>query len=264
LSATTQQLLNAQLAVEDAYPELGAPRPVVDDQFLQARPLDTWAVGGGADVPVLAGTIRNEVTVFGGRDLDLAVDLPDAYLHGVGQRRRSSLAAESAADVQLLIGQDASSLWGVWDGTHPGQANTEIAQGLMTQLIFAHPAVRFAEARADAGRTTYLYRLDWASPMLGHLGACHSTSVSFFFGNVDKVEFTRGNPEAADLSSTMAAALAAFMRTSDPRTADLPDWAKYGPATRLVQVFDSQSHVELDPEQEIRAALDALDPRPFM
>jgi para-nitrobenzyl esterase len=265
LSASTHDLLDAQLAVENALPDLGSPRPVVDGRCLEAEPLKIWSSGGGADVPVLAGTIHDEVTVFGSADLDISVDLPSSYHHGVGKGKRSPLAAESLTDVQAAMETDISSLYNLSRGGGVEPDNERrIAQDLMTQWIFRYPAVRFAEARADSGRPTYLYRFDWASLLLGQLGACHSTSVAFFFDNVDKVKFTRGNPDAAALSSQMSASLSAFMRIGSPAAQDVGQWGPYDRQSRQVCIFDTHTRIECDPERAQRVALEGVSARFFM
>ncbi|MES2169311.1 MAG: carboxylesterase family protein [Actinomycetota bacterium] len=83
-SATMQEVLDAQVRLEAADPGLVRPRPVIDGTVITAAPRDTWAAGLGSAIPVLAGTIRDEVSVFGPDDLPLGQELPPWYARPSG------------------------------------------------------------------------------------------------------------------------------------------------------------------------------------
>lgn len=263
-NASTQDLLQAQIAVARDHPELPPPGPVVDGTDLPRTPADTWSRGLGSDVPVLAGTAANEVTVFGHNDLDLNLEIPEAYRHGGGIGQRSPIEAQSLAHVAEIAGVDLSPAFEIWHDQHPGQSDEQAAEDLMSDVIFGYPTVRFAAARADHRKPTFLYRLDWASPFIAPLGACHSTSVALFFDNTDKVAFTRGNVHARALATTMRKSLEAFMRTGSPTVADIGTWPAYDRESRQVMIFDDITRPELDPDRFVHAALEAVQPQPFM
>ncbi|MDX6255421.1 MAG: para-nitrobenzyl esterase [Frankiales bacterium] len=262
--ASTAELLTAQVAVALHHPELPSPGPVANGSDLPRTPVDTWGLGYGPDLPVLAGTAANEVTVFGHIDLDLDVDIPDAYRHGVGVGQRSPVAARSLDRVAEFAGVELLTVIKVWREQHPGCTDEEAAEALMGDVIFGYPTVRFAEMRSDHGKQTFLYRLDWASPFIAPLGACHSTSVSFFFDNTERVDFTRGNERARALATTMRTSLEAFMRTGSPAAEGGAKWVPYDRESRSVMIFDDLPRVERDPDGAVRDALAAVRPRSLM
>lgn len=63
------------------------------------------------------------------------------------------------------------------------------------------------------------------------------------------------NPESERLSCIMAHAWAAFIRTGDPSTEELP-WPAFTAAGKQVMVFDESCRVETDPWKELREVLE--------
>ncbi|MCU1413636.1 MAG: Carboxylesterase type [Microbacteriaceae bacterium] len=260
-SATMQQVLDAQVRLEAANPDLARPRPVIDGTVIAAAPLDIWASGGGSAIPVLAGTIRDEVSVFGPDDLPLGQELPPWYAKPSGPAssdgplfdRDSGLPA-----VERLAGRDVSAAADARRRLHPDESEELIAEHLTGDIVFRQPTRVFARLRARSGRATWVYQLDWASPLLAPRGAPHSSTVALFFANDERVAFTRGNAEGHGVATELSNALASLMRDGDP------GWPQWDETSKPVMVFDTTTRVVNDPDAAIGAAFDAIDPESLL
>jgi para-nitrobenzyl esterase len=266
-AASVQELLGAQvrLAAKQEGDTLRAIGPVLDGNVFTETPEQAWERGHGSAVPLLAGWTLDEVTLFGGQDIDASIPVPDMFRAAPpdGQRTGFDPSAGGLAAISSWGGGDATAVIAARRALFPGESDAVLARRLLSDIMFRRPQERVALARDAAGSATYLYRLEWASPVMRPLGAPHCAGIAPFFGNEQLVAFTRGNPDAHALAETMSSALSAFMRTGDP-AASGRSWPRYRADTRAVMVFDQQSHVLLDPERSVRLALDELNPRPLL
>ena len=269
VTASMPDLIEAQRRIERADPGLAGPRPVIDGRVLPKRPVDVWKAGGGSGVPVLAGWTRDELSVFAPGDVDLDIEIPESFAADSGaagaDRAPGDVPPAGLAGLAWFTGgQDVDSVIAARRASHPSESDDEIAQRLAGEIIFMRPAITLAESRRVWGKTTFLYRLDWASPRIAPRGAPHSSDIGLFFGNGDRLLFTRGLASARSVSTAMSTALAAFLRSGDPGAGNGSAWAAYEPADRAVMIFDEHCRIELDPERAVRLALDEIDPQPLM
>jgi para-nitrobenzyl esterase len=265
LSASMREILDAQVRLERAQPDLVTPRPVLGGTRLSDYPEKIWASGGGSAVPVLTGSAHDEVAVFGAVDLDMDVQIPDSYRHGFGVGEPTLLdEGGGLAALDRAAGRDATPLVVQRRAAYPDESDGEIVRTLLGDLFFRHPAIKLAEYRAASGKQTWLYRLDWASPRIAPRGAPHSTSVSLFFNNTELVHFSQGLGDAQSVSADMASSLDAFMRTGSPDHSGIDIWSPYSDDHRAVMLFDVPSHLSIDPDGAIMRAFTELDPKPLM
>ena len=264
LQATAQEILDAQLEIErvGGVPRLG---PVIDGQLLTAEPLQIWAAGGGKSIPVIAGTMHDEVTVFGNEDLPLDVEMPAGHPGAdIGGGTPAFDVDGGQQAIAGLAGRDVDQLYQIARDIHPGVEDKWVTTWLIGDVLFRYPTEKFAELRALSGKPTWVYQLDWASPRIAPRGAPHSSSVSLFFNNVEKLYFSAGLPEAARVSRAMSSALATFMREGVPRPEIAPEWPPYGVDRREVMVFDDPSYMGSDLDAPIREELDRIEPKQLL
>lgn len=96
--------------------------------------------------------------------------------------------------------------------------------------IFRPLALRQAADRTAAGcAPVYLYRFDWATPVLdGVMGSTHCLEIPFVFDNVFLHRtFTGGADDAVQLGHRISSAWAAFAKTGTPAAEGLPEWTPY-------------------------------------
>ena len=193
--------------------------PVVDGGLLPTDPTVAVAGGSAADVPLLIGTNRDEMSffTFGNPALN-ALDLD-------GLRRWMRRLSPDPEANDAVITTVAAARADRGESVTPRDLWVAIA----TEYVFRIPSLRLADAHLAAaapGVGTYVYLFTWSSPMLdGYLGSCHALDIPFVFGTVQNPAiqgFSGGGTEALELSSSMRQAWSTFARTGSP--GNFPPW----------------------------------------
>lgn len=212
--------------------------PVIDGDVLPQLPIDAIRAGSGAGVRVLVGANADEARFFivPGGLVDL---LPEEAL------------APTAAKYGL---PDPAAAVAAYRATEPAASPGDLFCRIMADWFFGIPAVRIAEARADAPAETFFYRFDEPSTALGgRLGACHAVELAFTFDNLhaDGVTNLTGPDPSQAVADETHGAWVRFTRGEDP------GWAPYLPA-RTVRVFGGEGGTVVDPAPELRALWDGV------
>jgi para-nitrobenzyl esterase len=203
--------------------------PVVDGGMLPVAPEVAVATGSAADVPLLIGTTRDEMSFFTLGDPALSALDHDGLFRWMG-RLTTDPAVQQAIVATVTEARRARS-----EPVTPRDLWVAIA----TEYIFRLPSVRLADAHqaaAGPGVGTYTYLFTWASPMLdGYLGSCHALEIPFVFGTVQNPliqGFSGGGPEALALSAAMRRAWTSFARSGSPGT-----WPAWDPGLRPTEIL---------------------------
>ncbi len=221
--------------------------PVLDGRFIPVHPFDPTAAEISRDVPVIVGYNRTEETLSW-RSREMPLDMTDADLHGrIAARLRSDAHVGRVVEAYRDAYPDARP----WD--------------LYILICTDHPRGMYARelaARktAQGGAPAWLYRFDW--DMGGEMKTPHALEIRFVFDNVDHTE-TRlfdlpGSPDARTLAGRMSAAWAAFARTGNPDTRDLPHWPVYARDTRQAMLFDNESRIVRDHDRGPRLVMEEV------
>ncbi len=119
--------------------------------------------------------------------------------------------------------------------------------GLM-RIIEIQARSKAALQRAPA----YLYWFTWQTGILdGRPRAFHCAEIPFVFFNTDRCEnMTGGGARAAALAARIADAWIQFARTGSPNHKGLPEWNSYSPEGGATMVFDDNSYLAHNPDQE--------------
>jgi para-nitrobenzyl esterase len=113
--------------------------------------------------------------------------------------------------------------------------------------------VEEAEARAKADAPTWVYQVDFASPVEPGRGAPHTMDIVLVFGTLDAPGSFAGTGAAArNVSEKMIASFIALAAKGDPNTSGLPQWPMYRLDRRATMIFDAPPRVENDPRREQR------------
>ena len=221
--------------------------PVVDGVSLLQNPFDPVAPEVSADVPVLIGFNRTELTLFAGSDSSL-FSLDEAGL----QKR-----------VRSLLGNNAETVLSAFRSDYPHESPSD----LYFLIATAYPTVAFtakiAERRAALGKApTYVYEFTWETPVLGgRLKSPHTIEMPFVFDNVANPlvqKMTGAGSDIFPLARRVSTAWAAFAATGDPNSKGFPHWPPYSGQDRNVMIINTESKVERDPQREARVAIENL------
>jgi para-nitrobenzyl esterase len=213
--------------------------PTVDGRVLPTHPFHPTASAVSANVPVIVGSTRTELTSRGDA-ASFALTSEDMH-----------------ARVRSLLGASADRVIDVYRKANPGATASDIYFLIASDHAYGAPIMKIAERRAALGAApVYLYYFRWESPIEGgRLRSPHTFEIPFVFDTVKVARLTASSPEAPALADKVSDAWIAFARTGDPNVPKLPRWPAFDPKTRPTMVFDNESKVENDPIREERLAM---------
>jgi para-nitrobenzyl esterase len=221
---------------------LGGFSPTVDGHILPQHPFHPKASPVSADVPVMIGCTRTEMTLFSLND-------PAAFSQNDEQMR---------GRVKDLLGNQAPGIIEVYQKLNPGASPSDIYFLIASDYRYGAPTMKIAERRAALGKApVYLYYFTWESPVQGgRLKSPHTMEIPFAFDNVKiSARLTGGGTEAMALADKVSSAWIAFAHTGDPNTPKLPHWPAFNAKDRATMVINNVSKVVNDPLKEQRIAM---------
>ncbi|MDQ0466145.1 para-nitrobenzyl esterase [Caulobacter ginsengisoli] len=239
-----QQIIAAAYKAEAKQPGAGFDRsgfsPVVDGDILPAQPWDPKAPAISANVPVMIGINKDEMTLF------------LASAPWFGRLDEAGLMTQA----KNLFGDKAMAVVAALKADFPDYSPTYLAANLITYGRMFAGSVQIATRKADQHRApAYAYLLEWETPV-GPFKSPHTLEIPLVFDNVDKARVLVGEgPAPQVLAKQMSAAWLAFARTGDPNNSLLPAWPAYDAEKRATMVFNLTSRVVDDPYAATRRAV---------
>jgi len=220
--------------------------PTVDGNILPRHPFDPGAPAISADVPLLTGTILNEIVS--------GLDHGDAT---------AMSEAELKQKVRAEFGDKGDAIIEAYRREYPKETPFGI-YAAMGAAPFRRPALEQATRKAALGAApAYSYIYGWRTRMLDDRpGTFHACEISFVFDNAELCDHYSGMlPEALALAKQISRAWVSFARTGNPNHAGLPHWPAYTAEQRATMFFDVPCSVRNSPEAEgLRLIAEALSP----
>ena len=216
--------------------------PTVDGRILPQHPFYPKASPVSADVPVMIGSTRTEMTLF-------SLDDPSAF---------SLNDEEMRARVTNLLGGQATTMINLYRKLNPGASPSDIYFLIASDHRYVAPTMIIAQRRAELGKgSVYLYYFTWETPVQGgRLKSPHTMEIPFAFDNVQiSARITGGGADAVALADKISDAWIAFARTGNPNTPKLPHWPAYDADNRATMVINNVCRVVHDPLREQRLAM---------
>jgi para-nitrobenzyl esterase len=214
--------------------------PLVDGDIVPKHPFHPTASAVSADVPVMLGSTRTELTS--------SAQEADFSLTDAAMRTR----------VQQLLGRHADEAIRVYQKANPGATASDIYMLIASDYRYSGPVMKIAERRAALGKgPVYLYYWRWETPVNGgRLKSPHTIEIPFAFDNVQAAtRLTGGGPEAMALADKVSDTWVAFARTGNPNQPKMPRWPAYNASERLTMVFNTESRVVNDPIRDQRLVI---------
>jgi para-nitrobenzyl esterase len=211
--------------------------PLVDGKFIPQHPFHPVASSVSADVPLMLGSTRTELT-SSAQPADFELSDPD-------MRSR----------IRALLGTHADAAIQVYQKANPGASPSDLYFLIASDHRYSGPVMKIAERRAALGKgLVYLYYFRWETPAEGgRLKSPHTIEIPFAFDNVKAAaRLTGGGPEAMALADKVSDAWIAFARTGNPNTPKLPRWTAFNATDRPTMVIDNESKLVNDPIREQR------------
>ena len=216
--------------------------PVVDGDILPEHPITVLSSGRGLPVPLIIGTNRDEATLFKFMRSPLMPITRDALEQMFQQMREEDPDAVAPSRDQVLT-------------AYQDVRERALGLGIATDIAFRMPTI-WAAAGHSAVAPTYLYRFDYATPLLKALGigASHATELPYVWGNLDALRLDPsygfgGRARALALSRRMQYRWTSFAHGAGPGA----DWRPYTVADRATLVIDRRDRLVADADAALRA-----------
>ncbi len=251
------ELVTAAQALQNRRPapgELPLPfLPVVDGTVLVTDPVAALAEGQAADVALMIGTNRDELTFFALGDPSLA-DLDEPGLEKWFAR--------------TLPGTDGAEVVDTYRRARAARGEPVTARELWvaggSDAVFRWPSLQMAAAQRAHQPATFVYLFTWATPAFGGiLGACHALELPFVFGAIRHplvARFAGAGPEAFALSEQMQHAWLSFARCGDPSHPGIGEWPAWAAPRRSTMVFGTECAAQAAPRDEELAVWERVAP----
>jgi para-nitrobenzyl esterase len=212
--------------------------PVIDGIRFPGGPFAPGAPAVSADVPLMIGTNKDEMTLFLGH-MPWMVELTDASLDEA---------------MRPYLGERTSAIVAAYREAQPKATAQQLAIAIVTDQGIRMPSLVIAERKlAQKAAPVFVYLFAWETPALGgRLGSCHTLEIPFVFDNLETAALTGTDPARRPLAKMMSQAWVSFARTGPP----MPGWPAYSTETRATMVFDTKGGVENDPRGAERRAWD--------
>jgi para-nitrobenzyl esterase len=222
--------------------------PIVDGDLVPDNPVKMAREGRSHPVPLIIGTNKHEAALFRFMKSPLMPITPEAI---------NAMFSQIASEQPNLVLPSDDQL-----GTaYPGLRGKARGMGVARDVGFRMPSVWLAEGHS-AVAPVYLYRFDWATPMLRllRLGGAHATELPFVWGNLvagpkDPTFRLGGMKTGRVVSARIQARWRNFTTQGKPQGLDgEPEWLPYQESDRACLVIDRQDSVVNDVDLHIRSA----------
>ena len=224
-------------AVVDAGGTATWSGPVYDGHNFTRQPFEPDAPPQSADVPLLIGTTRTEMS-----SLSVVTRGPELF----------DLTWETLpqAIATLVPHADAQAVIAGYRERDPSLTPPGLYFTVATDNGFVRRSLTLADRKArQPGAPVYAYLFDWNTPMDGGRWLSpHGLDIGFVFDNVAKSESLYGTGEAQQrIADMMSEAWIAFARDGDPNHAGLPAWAPYTAERRATLLINTEPRLVDDP-----------------
>ncbi|MBB3777533.1 para-nitrobenzyl esterase [Xanthomonas campestris] len=209
--------------------------PVLDARNVPVHPFWPTAPLQSARIPMVIGNTRDETRAFLGNDAkNFALSWDELPARLESQQYVDLLPQVVIAEYRRL---------------YPQYSPSDVFFAATTAGRSWRGAVEEAEARARQGAPTWVYQLDWGSPLDGgKFGAFHTLDIPLVFDTIAQPGARTGDgADAQRMAAQMSQALLAFARSGNPNHRSLPRWTPYSLQRRETLLFDTPSRLEHDP-----------------
>ncbi|WP_269514525.1 carboxylesterase/lipase family protein [Brevundimonas subvibrioides] len=212
---------------------------VMDHDTLPRHPFVPDAPRESAHIPMIIGNTHDEARAFtasDGRNFSLTWD---------------TVAAKLAPEFVVDLNAQYVVEW--YRARFPQMSPVDVFFAAATCGRSRPGHLIQAQERARLGDRTWMYQLDFGSPVEPRLGAYHAFDIALAFDNCHQPTSKTGTgPEALEVARRMSETFIAFARTGDPNNAAIPTWAPYDLERRPTMIFDVETRPMDDPRADER------------
>lgn len=208
--------------------------PVLDMRSLTRHPFYPDAAPQSAHIPMIIGNTHDETRAF----------LRDPKYY---ELEWDELPALLVPNMRVDIRPDY--VVDEYRRLYPDYTPSQVFFAATTAARSWRGAIVEAEERAQqAGADTFVYQLDFPSPLKPELGAPHTFDIPLVFRNLDAPGSIAGTGvQARAVSSMMSDAFISFAATGVPSSELLPNWTPFTVPDRQTLIIDAPPRMENDP-----------------
>jgi para-nitrobenzyl esterase len=222
--------------------------PIVDGDLVPDHPVKLAREGRSHPVPLIIGTNKHEAALFRWMKSPLMPITPEAI---------NAMFTQIAAEQPHLVLPTDDQI----DTAYPGLRGKARGMSVARDVGFRMPSVWLAEGHSTVA-PVYLYRFDWATPMLRllRLSGAHATELPFVWGNLvagpkDPTFRLGGMKTGKVVSERIQTRWRNFATQGKPLGRDgEPEWLPYQGADRACLLIDREDSVVNDVDLHIRSA----------
>jgi para-nitrobenzyl esterase len=217
--------------------------PVIDGEHLPGGPFAPTAPAISANVPLMIGTNKDEMTLFFGFA---------PWLDGLDE-------AAMRKRVQMFVGDQPDRIIEHYRRARPNDSMRDLVLAIATDHAMRIPSLVLADRKVEQhAAPVFVYMFTWETPVLdGRLKSPHALEIPFVFDTVRTSGLTGDSPTRFALADKMSRAWLAYARTGNPNHEGIPNWPPYSTGQRPTMMFDDQCKIENDPYSAERKAWDA-------
>jgi len=186
--------------------------PVIDGYEIVKHPFDSWRLGEFNNVPLLAGNVLNEGTVF----LSFYSTLSEKeYVSWVYKKFQNDTVSEA------IIKEYPCSLYNPSDCFY---AQAEVLGDYLLACPTKYVTDVVSKVQPDTYAYVFMHQPEYTS-ILPKLGVFHSSELAFVFNTLDTLVYTTTDEHS--LAESMNAFWGQFAKSSSPNKDNQISWPKY-------------------------------------
>ena len=144
-------------------------------------------------------------------------------------------------------GDKAQEVLAAFKKAYPNESDTSALY--VDNTLIRLPILKLTAHKADQnGAPVYSYVFSWGT-------SYHTAEIPFVLNNIDKVSVSGDRDEAEKLSDIMSSAWINFAKTGNPNDDGIPDWEPYTRSNSAVMIFDNETYLAHNHEQELMSLL---------
>jgi para-nitrobenzyl esterase len=230
-------------ALRKAFPRTLVPgggggwRPTADGRILPSQPFDPVAPAISSGIPLLVGTVLNEMT------------------HGINHPEYEEMTKDEVLRrARERFSDRAEAVISAYQKLYPKAKPFDVLSVAFAAQSRQNCVTQAGRQAALGGAPVYTFWFTWQTPVLdGRPRAFHCSELPFVFNNTDRAAaMTGGGPEARELGGRMSDAWIAFARKGDPNHPGLPKWPAFTSKEGALMAFDNKCEVRMNPDGEAR------------
>jgi len=239
--AVAQQEALAKAFPEPVIPGTGSGwRPTPDGRILPSQPFDPVAPAISAGIPLLVGSVLNEMT------------------HGINHPEYEAMDMEEVLRrARARFHDRAEAVIAGYRKLYPSAKPFDVLSVAFAAESRQNCVTQAERQSALGGAAVYTFWFTWQTPVLdGRPRAFHCSELPFVFNNTDRAAaMTGGGPEARELGARVSDAWIAFARSGDPNHPGLPKWLPFTAKDGAVMIFDNKCEVRMNPDGAARQVI---------